>query len=102
MRPCKCGCTSVFDVETTMGTVLSPYIRYSMQCVSCGTSTGYCSSRAEATKVWESMHVVLVSHEEAAKALDSLDDYARMPLGVDAVGPRELLEKYIKQQKERV
>jgi hypothetical protein len=39
-----------------------------------------------------------VSHEDAAKALDSLDDYARMGTGVDAHGPRGMLERYIAQQ----
>jgi hypothetical protein len=41
----------------------------------------------------------IVSHEAAAKALDSLDDYARMGTGVDAHGPRGMLERYIEQQK---
>ncbi len=39
-----------------------------------------------------------VTVAEAAEALDSLDDYARM-YGVDAIGPRETLEKFIAQQK---
>jgi len=39
-----------------------------------------------------------VSHEAAAEALNSLDDYARMGTGVDAHGPRGMLERYIAQQ----
>ena len=33
--------------------------------------------------------------EQALEALDSLDDYARMDTGVDAIGPREVLQKFI-------
>lgn len=39
-----------------------------------------------------------VTHTEAAEALDSLDDLARMDAGVDPVGPRGVLERYITQQ----
>ncbi len=39
-----------------------------------------------------------VTAAEAAEALDSLDDYARM-YGVDAIGPRKTLERFIAQQK---
>lgn len=38
-----------------------------------------------------------VSADQAAEALDSLDDYARMDLGVDAAGPRGVLERFIAQ-----
>jgi hypothetical protein len=36
-----------------------------------------------------------VTAEQALEALDSLDDYARMDTGVDAIGPREVLQKFI-------
>lgn len=39
-----------------------------------------------------------IAHAEASEALDALDDYARMDVGVDAIGPRGVLEKYIEQQ----
>lgn len=39
----------------------------------------------------------LVSPNQAAEALDSLDDCARMNLGVDAHGPRSVLERFIAQ-----
>ena len=32
---------------------------------------------------------------QARKALDDMDDYARMEVGVDAMGPRNVLEKFI-------
>lgn len=35
--------------------------------------------------------------EQARVALDSLDDYARMSFGVDAIGPRKVLESFIEQ-----
>lgn len=38
-----------------------------------------------------------VSAAQAAEALDSLDDCARMGLSVDAHGPRGVLERYIAQ-----
>lgn len=38
-----------------------------------------------------------VSPAQAAEALDSLDDCARMDLGVDAHGPRAVLERFIAQ-----
>lgn len=37
------------------------------------------------------------SKEGALEALDNMDDYARMGIGVDAIGPRKVLEDYIKQ-----
>lgn len=40
----------------------------------------------------------IVSIEQAKSALDSLDDYARMNVGVDAYGPRGMLERFIDQQ----
>lgn len=43
---------------------------------------------------------VAVTHEQAAEALDSLDDYARMDCGVDPIGPRGVLERYIAQQQD--
>lgn len=45
---------------------------------------------------------LIVSKESALEALDSIDDCARMELGVDAMGPRCVLEKYIAQQEARV
>lgn len=36
--------------------------------------------------------------EQARVALDDLDDFARMDTGVDAMGPREVLEGFIEQQ----
>lgn len=38
---------------------------------------------------------VKVTPYQAAEALDSLDDYARMATGVDAIGPRGLLQRFI-------
>jgi hypothetical protein len=35
------------------------------------------------------------SKQQALEALDSMDDFARMTLGVDAAGPREVLRRYI-------
>jgi len=40
-----------------------------------------------------------ISHVDASIALDCLDDYARMDVGVDAHGPRGILEIYIQQQR---
>ena len=37
----------------------------------------------------------LVTVEHAREALESMDDYARMDVGVDASGPREVLERFI-------
>lgn len=45
-----------------------------------------------------SQPLAMVSHEQIAQAkeaLDNLDDYARMDVGVDAMGPRGVLEKFI-------
>ncbi len=39
----------------------------------------------------------LITQQEALEALDSLDDYARMEIGVDAMGPRTVLERFIRQ-----
>ena len=39
-----------------------------------------------------------VTIEQAREALDSLDDFARMDNGVDAHGPRGVLERFIAQQ----
>lgn len=36
-----------------------------------------------------------VTVEQAREALDDMDDYARMSIGVDAKGPREVLERFI-------
>lgn len=38
-----------------------------------------------------------VTPDQAAEALDSLDDFARMGVGVDARGPRKVLEQFIEQ-----
>lgn len=38
---------------------------------------------------------MIESKRKAQKALDNLDDYARMDIGVDAVGPRATLENYL-------
>lgn len=40
----------------------------------------------------------MISDQSAREALDALDDYARMDTGVDAMGPRGVLEKYIAQR----
>lgn len=37
--------------------------------------------------------------DEAAEALDALDDYARMTIGVDASGARGMLERFIEQSR---
>lgn len=42
-----------------------------------------------------------VTKAEALEALDSLDDYARMSVGVNAIGPRGVLERYIANMPER-
>lgn len=39
----------------------------------------------------------LITKKQALEALDNLDDYARMEIGVDAVGPRTVLERFILQ-----
>lgn len=39
----------------------------------------------------------LISKQAASDALDSLDDFARMECGVDAIGPRGVLERFIEQ-----
>lgn len=36
-----------------------------------------------------------ITKEQALEALDNMDDYARMTVGVDAVGPRNTLRAYI-------
>lgn len=38
-----------------------------------------------------------ISVAEASDALDALDDYSRMNTGVDAIGPRSVLEMFIRQ-----
>jgi len=38
-----------------------------------------------------------ITVEEALRALDDMDDYARMTTGVDAYGPRECLRRFIMQ-----
>lgn len=38
-----------------------------------------------------------VTQQGAREALDSLDDFARMDCGVDAIGPRGVLERFIEQ-----
>ena len=35
--------------------------------------------------------------EQTLEALDAMDDYARMEAGVDPIGPREALRKFIEQ-----
>lgn len=40
---------------------------------------------------------LLVTQQDAREALDSLDDFARMDCGVDAIGPRGVLERFIEQ-----
>lgn len=40
----------------------------------------------------------MITKEQALEALDSLDDYARMDVSVDAYGPRRVLEQYIEQR----
>lgn len=39
----------------------------------------------------------MIAVEQALEAIDNLDDYARMDVGVDAVGPRELLISFVSQ-----
>lgn len=36
-----------------------------------------------------------VTTEQALEALDDMDDYAKMDIGVDPIGPRETLRKFI-------
>ena len=36
-----------------------------------------------------------ITAKQAREALDNMDDYARMDAGVDAIGPRKVLEDYI-------
>lgn len=38
-----------------------------------------------------------VTTEQALEALDNMDDYAGMDIGVDPIGPRETLERFIRQ-----
>lgn len=38
-----------------------------------------------------------VTIQEAINALDHLDDYAKMAISVDPIGPREVIENFIKQ-----
>lgn len=38
-----------------------------------------------------------VTVKEAETALDNLDDYAKMAVGIDPIGARETLAKFIKQ-----
>lgn len=38
-----------------------------------------------------------ITKDAAREALDSMDDFARMATGVDASGPRRLLERFIAQ-----
>ncbi|MDR7331728.1 hypothetical protein [Roseateles asaccharophilus] len=40
-----------------------------------------------------------VTDAQAAEAIESLDDCARMTIGVDASGPREVLYRYIEQHR---
>lgn len=40
-----------------------------------------------------------VTDAQAADAIESLDDYARMMVGVDPAGPRETLYRYLEQTK---
>jgi hypothetical protein len=39
-----------------------------------------------------------VTREQALKALDDMDDFARMELGVDAMGARETLRRFIEER----
>jgi len=39
-----------------------------------------------------------VTKEQALEALESMDDYARMEIGVTAQGPYNVLKKFIEQQ----
>lgn len=43
-----------------------------------------------------------VTKKQAMKALDNLDDYARMDVGVNAYGPRGVLEQFIRQQEDQL
>ena len=43
----------------------------------------------------ETLEHALITKKQALEALDNLDDYARMEVGVDAVGPRTVLERFI-------
>lgn len=38
-----------------------------------------------------------ITPTQALEALDAMDDFARMEVGVDAHGPRETLRKFIEQ-----
>lgn len=38
-----------------------------------------------------------ISIAQATEALSSLDDYARMDIGVNAIGPRQVLEQFIRE-----
>jgi hypothetical protein len=53
---------------------------------------------AKGTKMTEQSKPVTPA--EALEALDSLDDYAKMETSVDAYGPRELLRRFIEQNKQ--
>lgn len=44
-----------------------------------------------------SENIKTVTKEEALEALDSIDDLARMDIGVDPIGPRTVLENFLKQ-----
>ena len=46
--------------------------------------------------------VMPVTAERAREALEDMDDYARMDAGVDARGPREVLERFIAEHERAV
>ena len=39
----------------------------------------------------------MITEKQALETIDNLDDYARMEIGVDPIGPREALEQFVKQ-----
>ena len=43
-----------------------------------------------------------VTWQQACDAVEDLDDYARMTVGVDPIGPRETLYRFIEQQKNEI
>lgn len=44
----------------------------------------------------------MITKQQALEALDNLDDYARMDVGVDAIGSRRVLREYIEQSAKEI
>ncbi len=64
----------------------------------CGAG-GYCAKCPNKKESLTDEPSEEVTWQQAADAVDAMDDYARMTIGVDPSGPRELLCRFILQQK---